>query len=255
MRRTTPAFLTVLALLLAAPLAAYTIYFKDGHTLQTKGKHKIVNGRAVVTLLNDTQASFDPKDIDEAKTEEMNKRDLGAAMILDPGTARPPAAPPPPPRPRLSDFAGTREVGPREQPAARRNAPGPSTKTRAGFPDFTTLPRTLYGDAVIAAELRQFFLGQKAEGVEVYEGIQAGRPLVEVKTSSETAVFRALLTGANALLQVRGRFPQKISGLELLMITPEQERAGQFSLTPEMAEDLVARRVGLVSFFLKNVQF
>ena len=68
-------------------------------------------------------------------------------------------------------------------------------------------------------------------------------------------MFRALLTGANALLHVRGRFPQKVDGLELAMVTPGGERAGQFTLTPDMAEELVAKRVGLVSFFLNNVQF
>jgi hypothetical protein len=117
------------------------------------------------------------------------------------------------------------------------------------------MPRTPYADAAIASELRQFFLGQKAEAVEVYQGSQAGRPLVVVTTSSEGSVFRALAAGANALLQLRDRFPQKVQGLELLMVTPAQERAGQFVLTPEMAEDLVAKRVNLISFFLDNVQF
>ena len=60
---------------------------------------------------------------------------------------------------------------------------------------------------------------------------------------------------ARSLLHIRGRYPQKVEGLELLMTTPNGERAGQFSLTPQMAEDLVAKRVSLVSFFLDNVQF
>lgn len=256
MRRT--AILAILALLLAAPLAAYTIYFKDGRTLQCKGKPRIVNGRAVVTLLNNTEASFDAKQIDDKKTEDMNKRDLGAAMILDTGASRPQAGAPatPAPKPRLSDIAATREIGPREPPATRRDAAtaARSTKTRSGFVDLTTLPRNPYGDEAAAAELRQFFLGQKAEAVAIYQGTQAGRPLAEITTSSESSVFRALVSGANALLQIRGRYPA-VSGIELLMITPNRERAGQFFLTPEMAEDLVAKRVGLVSFFLDNVQF
>ena len=253
MRRTTPALVTVLAallaILLAAPLAAYTIYFKDGRTLNTKGKPRIVNGRAVVTLLNGTMASLDPAQIDAKKTEEMNQRDLGAAVILDQGSGLPQQGPPPQPAPqaRLSDIAA-RDVGPRDQPVVRRNpaasaGQAPATSSRAPF-----------GDAAIASELSQFFLGQKAEAVEVFQGSQ-GRPLAQVTTSSETSVFRALLTGANALLHVRGRYPQKVDGLELTMVTPGGERAGQFTLTPDMAEALVAKRVGLVSFFLNNVQF
>lgn len=262
MRRTTPALLTVLALLAAGPLAAYTIYFKDGRTLQTKGKPQVVNGRAIVTLLNGTQASFDPKEIDARRTDEMNKKDLGAAEILDPGTRQAPGAPPPPQKEqRISDLINKGAAGPRDLPPSRREvqpeapAPGRAPRSRAGFPDFSQMARNPYGSAEVAAELRQFFLGQKAEGVDIFQGTQDGRPLVVVTTSSESSVFRALSVGANALLHVRGRFPGQVSGLELLMTTSGRERAGQFVLTPEMAEDLVAKRVGLVSFFLDNVQF
>lgn len=254
MRRTIPGLVTALAFLLAAvfamPAAAYTLYFKDGRTLNTRGKPRTVNGRTVVTLLNGTVASVDPAQIDQKKTDEMNQRDLGAAVILDQGTNRPQATPVPQPEPqsRLSGLAA-RDIGPRDQPATRRN-PAPSAD-RAGAPPSS---RTPYGDAAVASELSQFFLGQKAEGVEIFQGSQ-GRPLAQVTTSSETSVFRALLTGANALLHVRGRFPQKVDGLELVMVTPNGERAGQFTLTPDMAEDLVAKRVGLVSFFLNHVQF
>ncbi|HEX5714723.1 MAG TPA: hypothetical protein VF179_01095, partial [Thermoanaerobaculia bacterium] len=72
MRRTIPALATVLALLLlATPLAAYTLYLKDGRTLNIKGKPRIVNGRAIVTLPNGTQASIEAAQIDDKKTEEM----------------------------------------------------------------------------------------------------------------------------------------------------------------------------------------
>lgn len=254
MRRTTPGLATVLAVLLAvllallaAPLAAYTIYLKDGRTLNVKGKPRIVNGRAVVTLPNGTQASLDPAQIDDKKTEELNQRDLGAAVIIDQGIRQQQATATPQPEPqrRLSEMAA-RDVGPRDQPVTRRIPAGRATAIPSS--------RAPYGDAVVASELSQFFLSQKAEAVEVFQGSQ-GRPLAQVTTSSETSVFRALLTGANALLQIRGRYPQKVDGLELVMVTPAGERAGQFTLTPDMAEDLVAKRVGLVSFFLNNVQF
>ncbi|HVG09015.1 MAG TPA: hypothetical protein VNM67_15025 [Thermoanaerobaculia bacterium] len=253
MRRMIPGLATVLAVLLAislaAPLAAYTVYLKDGRTLNIKGKPRIVNGRALVTLPNGTQASLDPAQIDDKKTEEMNQRDLGAAVIIDQGIKQQQATatPQPTPQSRLSDISA-RGVGPRDQPA-RRNpaAPGGSA---AAIPS----SRAPYGDAAVASELSQFFLGQKAEAVEIFQGSQ-GRPLAQITTSSETSVFRALLTGANALLQIRGHFPQKVDGLEIVMVTPAGERAGQFTLTPDMAEDLVAKRVGLVAFFLDNVQF
>jgi hypothetical protein len=147
-------------------------------------------------------------------------------------------------------------VGPRDAPARRgSSSPAGAARTATGFPDFLTTPRTPYADAAVASELRTFFLGQKVEGVEIYQGTQSGRPLAEITTSSEGSVFKALSVGANAVLHIRDRFPQTVSGLELVMVTPARERAGQFVLTPEMAEDLVAKRVNLVAFYLENVQF
>lgn len=259
--RRTPIHALLLALLLASPLAAYTIHFRDGRTIQTKGPYKIVNGRAVVTMLNGTQASIDPKEIDERKTQESNKRDYGAAEILDPGTAPRQGGPQAPSQERLSDLINSRRAAskpslpdprsPKEGSASKGRA---ASKTLAGFPDFARLPRQPHSNTALAGELRQFFLGQKVAEVEVFDGSQASRPLIEITTQSESSVFRALATAANALLHVRDRHPE-VTGLDLLMLTPSRERGGQFSLTPEMAEDLVAKRVSLVSFFLDHVQF
>jgi hypothetical protein len=257
MRRPIPALLTVLALLISAPLAAYTIYLKDGRTIKSKDKPRIVNGRALVILLNGTEAAFDAKEIDSARTEEMNKKNLGAAEIIESSPVPAEAAPQATQRPsRLTDLAA-RGVGPRDAPARRDAAASSERTARAatGFPDLLTAPRTPFADAAVASELRTFFLGQKVEGAAIYQGTQSGRPLAEITTSSEGSVFKALSVGANAVLHIRGRFPQAVSGLEILMVTPGGERAGQFVLTPEMAEELVAKRVSLVAFYLENVQF
>lgn len=254
MRR--PLLISVLALALAAPLSAYTVYLKDGRTIQTKDKPRIVNGRAHVVLLNGTAAAFDAREIDSRRTEEMNKKNLGAAELIDggPSGTPAPAAPQAQSPSRLTDLAA-RGVGPRDAPARRSSSSQAAGRTANGFPDLLTTPRNAYSDAAVAAELRNFFLGQKVEGVEVYQGTQSGRPLAEVTTSSEGSVFKALSVGANALLHIRDRFPQAVSGLELVMVTPGRERAGQFVLTPDMAESLVAKRVNLVAFYLDNVQF
>jgi hypothetical protein len=264
-----PAFLVIAALVVASPLLAYTLYLKDGRTVACKGKYQIVNGKAIVVLQNGTQASLNPAEIDVRKSDEMNKRDYGSAEVLDLGNTSPTGVPQPREK-SLADLISSKEAGPRNMPGARRdparNSPagtatdtsmGPApkaSKSRSGYPDLMTLPRNPYPQAEVSSELRQFFLGQKTEEVAVYTGSQAGRPLVEVTTGSEGAVFRALAVGANALLHVRGRFPQ-VSEIELVMVTPERDRAGQFVLTPEMATDLVAKRVDLISFYVANVQF
>jgi hypothetical protein len=264
-----PAFLVIVALVVASPLFAYTLYLKDGRTVACKGKYQIVNGKAIVVLQSGTQASLNPAEIDVRKTDEMNKRDYGNAEVLDLGTTAPTGVPQPREK-SLADLISSKEAGPRNLPGARRepvrNTPGGTAadttasrapkvgKSRSGYPDLMTIPRNPYPQAEISAELRQFFVGQKTEEVAVYSGSQAGRPLVEVTTGSENGVFRALAVGANALLHVRDRFPQ-VSEIEMVMVTPDRDRAGQFVLTSEMATDLVAKRIDLISFYVANVQF
>src|SRR6185369_2315101 len=125
---------------------------------------------------------------------------------------------------------------------------------KAGFADLSSLARKPYSQADVAAEMQQYFRGQGVEEVEIYQGTQGDRPLVEVTTNSEAAVFRALAVGSTALLHVRETHP-KVSAFELLLVTPAKERAGQFVLTPQLAADVVSRNVEVSAFFLNNVQF
>lgn len=257
-----------LAFLLASPLAAYTIYLKNGQTIQAKGKYRIDKDKAYITLSNGQQTFIKASEIDVAKTDAENKSDYGGnAVILDQGTpGKNQVAPPPPPQKKLSDLIASREAA-RELPG-RRDKPSPAsssssssdtakpaTKTRAGFNDLTTLGRRPFPQADVLAELQQFFHGQGIDDVEIFSGTQGDRPLIEVTASSEGAIFRGLTVGANALLHIRDRFPNKIGALELLLVTPTRERGGQFVLTPDLASDLIAKKVEPQAFFVEHVQF
>jgi hypothetical protein len=257
--RLLPRMLTAaLALLLASPLAAYTIYLKSGQTIQAKGKYRIENGKAYITLNNGTQSFIDAREIDVARTDAANKSDYGGnAVILDQGSPQP-GQPAPQQQKKLSDLIASREA-PRDLPGARRDKPAETSKsglrTLAGYTDLSLLARRPYAQADILTELQQFFHGQGADDVEIYAGTQGDRPLVEVTTASEGSVFRSLSVAANALLHIRDSFPNRVGAFELLMTTPARERAGQFVLTPEMAADLVARKVEPQVFYVQNVQF
>jgi hypothetical protein len=258
-RRRPSALLAVLALLAASPLAAYTVYLKDGSTVMAKEKYRIENGKAIITLLNGTQSFIDARSIDVRRTEEANKTDYGngAVVLNQPNPAAP--APLPPRKTTISDLIASRPDV-RRAPEVRRDtareaaAAGRVGKTRAGFVDFAGLGRKPYTNVDVASDLQQFFRGQGVEEVEIYAGTQADRPLLEITTNSEASVFRALTTAANALLHLREN-QKKVGALELLLTTPERGRAGQFVLTPEMAADLVAQKVEVAAFFVHNVQF
>jgi hypothetical protein len=260
-----PFVLATLTLLLAGPLAAYTVYLKDGSSVQAKEKYRIENGKAIIILPSGERTFLDPRKIDVRRTDEANRNNSGTAIVLEQNAKSPTPVQPQAPRQKtLADLIASRDAAPRELPEVRRessarNAPasrgGGMGKTRAGFVDFATVARKPYPHLEVASELQQFFRGQGLEEVGIYSGTQGDRPLVEITTNSEASVFKSLSVGSNALLHIRDRYPQRVGAFELLMTTPERERAGQFVLTPEMASELVAKRVDVTAFFIDNVQF
>jgi hypothetical protein len=260
-----PALLALLALVAAASLllaaTAYTIVLKDGHTLVAKEKYTVKNGRAIIILISGTETSVAMDQIDVPKTEQVNKLGLGTGVLV-PGSPQDIGTVPAQPRKdeTLADLIHKQGAGPRDVPGNKRPqkeqaAPGKLMKTKAGFNDLAAYPRKPYSHADVSAQLQQFFHGQGFEGVEIWEGTQADRPLIEITASSEGTVFKALNTAANGLLQIRTAFPNRVSAFEVLLSTTGRERAGQFELTPEMATDLVSKKVDVTAFFVKNVQF
>ena len=255
--------LAVLGLLASAAFAAsgYMVYLKDGTTIAAKEKYRVEKGKAIITLLSGTQSSLSLDQIDVAKTDEANRDGYGKAVVL-PGSPRDvvpvPAGKSPKDR-TLGDLIKSRGAAPRELPTTRRDKnaamAGRMSKTKAGFNDLSTLPQKPYANGEVASELQQFFRGQGLEEVEIFEGTQGDRPLLNITTNSEGSVFKALGAAANALLRVRDRFPGKVGAFELLLTMPSRERAGQFVLTPEQASELAAKKTDLTAFFVRNVQF
>jgi hypothetical protein len=272
MRNPRRSLLTVFALLalqvlLLEPgsLFAYTIFLKDGSSIQSKEKYTINGDRAVITLPNGTQTFVPAKQIDVARTDQANTNDYGSAVVIDESHQAPQqTAPPPATRKTLADLIQNKTAVPRPLPQARREnrggtsgaaaVPGVLTKTKAGFLDLATVTRKPFSQLDVTSELQQFFHSQGIEEVEVYQGTQGDRPLVEINTNSEGAVFKAVSVSATALLRLRDRHP-KIESFELLLTTPAKERAGQFVITPQLAADIVSKNVEVSAFYLSNVQF
>jgi hypothetical protein len=263
-----PALLALFALILLAGITAtallaaagYTIFLKDGSSLVAKQKYTIQDGRAIITLLNGTQTFVRADQIDIQRTEAANKGGYGTGVLI-PGSPQDIGTVPAQPRrdETLSDLIHQKGAGPRDVPASKRDRDQPAggrlLKTKAGYNDLSTLTRKPYAHADITAELQQFFHGQGLEGIEISEGTQGDRPLIEISTNSEGSVFKALGIAANALLHIRDASPNRVAAFEVLLTTPARERAGQFVLTPEMAADLAAKKMDVTAFFVRNVQF
>lgn len=251
-----------LAAALAAPAAfAYNIFLKDGSMLDARAKYQVQNGRAVILLRNGTSTFLPLEQIDIPRTEAANRVNYGSATVIE--TPKGATAPPPPQRQpggNLGDLINRR--GPAQPaPAPARPVPAPQSvtpakgaKTATGVTDLGQLPRKPYPNYDIASAIQELFRSQGVE-LTVQTGTRGDRVFLEISTNSEGSVFQALETSAAALLHLRQRFPGKIAAFEVYMSTPAGERAGQFVITPDLADKLASKQVETAAFFLDNVQF
>lgn len=249
------------ALLLALPAGAYTVYLKDGSKIIAKTKYRLQGDRAVLTLPNGAQTVIALNAIDVKRTEEENSEDYGTAVVIEGREKRqlkrgekvgaPKST-------RVSDLIAEGSIASRERPEARR----PAEEDRAallsgpkGWPDLMRLPRSAYANTAVAAQLSILFEEQTFRGTKIFQGTTSTRPLVEITTASEVEVMKALSASATVLLKVRESYAEVVKELELVMLTPNGERAGQFQLNPQQATDLATKKIDPAVFFLSYVQF
>jgi hypothetical protein len=253
------ALLGLAALWLATPLSAYMVYLKDGSKIQAREKYVVDGSRAILTLFNGTKTFIPMSQIDVKKSDEANSTDYGRAEVL-PGSAQDiELEEETGPRQRtLRDMVRNKETAVRDIPASRRAdnkaSAGVATKLAGGAYDLMTWSRKPFTDMEVAGELRRLLAIQGVEEIEIYEGTKSDRPFLEITTNSEGSVFKTL-AGAAATLPLLRQVHSKVGALELLLITTDRDRAGQFTISPEMAQDLASKKVDLVSFYLRNVQF
>lgn len=258
-------------LVAAAPLAAYIIYLKDGSTLQARQKYKEQGDQALITLPSGATTTLPLSQIDIARTNASNASDFGSATVL-----RGPAATPTPAStqrpPSLGQLAAQRRLQPapsqpqrppaaapaaaRPATAAAPEAPrGGLTKTSAGYVDFMRSPRTPVSRVEVATRVAEQLRSHGLAEVGIYEGSTPRRLLLEVSANSEGAVFQAIAAAAATMLTLEAKQPGAVDGLELFLATDNRQRAGQFLITAERAQELVSKKLDLTAFYLKYVEF
>lgn len=257
----------LLIVVLAAPLAAYTIYFKDGSRLIAREKYRVEGEKAYIVLQNGAESVYSASEIDVERTREANQSNYGTALVLEDGKVKETAIENVPRReqPTLRDLIKSGAAGPSNVPDRPRPDATPEVvqpvepeptgpgRTLAGFLDLATLEHRGFADLDLAGELSQEFLRREVNDVHIYQGSTARRPLVEVVAGSEASVFRAIRVAAVGLLELDQRYPGQIEAIELLLVTPKGARAGQFVLTPERVDEL--RTLDTPTFYLRYVQF
>ena len=250
--------LSLAALCLAAPVLAYTIYLKDGSQIIAREKYVVRDGKAILTLQNGTQVSYDAAQIDVPRTEAANKNDYGSAVVLDEGKPAP-VKRPVEQKTTITDLINKQRTSLRGIPESRRptttHEQGGAARTPGGYLDLMAWPRSAYPDVDIAGELQRQFRAKQIEAVNVYNGPEPKSPLVEVETNTEASIFRAIAVACNALAEIRKGSPEAVAEINLLLRSSHNERAGQFQISPAMADALLQRKIDISAFFVAYVQY
>lgn len=245
-------FLALILLLVAGPALAYTIYLKDGSRLIAREKYTLDGERALIVLQNGTQTFLAANEIDVPRTDAANRNNYGTAMVLQDGQLVDSAPQTEVGRQEtLTDLAGRNQAGPRPQ-AVR---PVPTSPTSGDYLDLLSAQRQPFRNLDLAAEIQQVFMAQGVAGMQIAQGTAADRILIEITTDSEASVFRALEVAADALLHVRTRTAAPVAAFEIVLVTSNRSRGGQFLLTPGMATQLAEGEVELPAFYVQNVQY
>ncbi len=251
--------LIVALLLTALPAWGYIVFFKDGSQITTKEKYRIEGDRVILILPSGTEASYDASEIDIEKTEEINVIDYGTARLiegLNKTTRLPKGVRFEEEDPSFGEYISGRGLA---LPEVRKRVAATSEDelptTRAGFVDLMAFRRSPYPSAEITTEVLGYLKGQGLDRVRIYQGTETDRPLIEIVSASEASVFKAIKDSAACLAQIHESFPELVRAFELVMMTESQERAGQFVMTPELAEMLVSGQLNVSQFFLRFVEF
>ena len=255
MKKTSLAALLVALLLAPLPLAAYTVYLKDGAKLIAQAPPEFRGGLAIITLQNGTQSSLAAEEIDVERTREANQRDIGSALILEGGefTEQPKTAEPQREE-RLSDIV--RQNNDRSQNRSRTAGKGRAAASDVSkSADLFDFRRSPYRNLDVAGEIQGVFRGQGVEQTRLYQGTASNRVLIDLTTDSVAAVFRALKVAATALVHVETAFPGTIEAFELVLTTSNRARAGEFLLGSENATLLAQGKIEASTFFVDHVRF
>lgn len=233
--------------------AAFTVYLKDGSTLQARQPYTVDGDTAVIVLENGTSAALPLAEIDVERTRRSNEGGLAGTKVLRDGrfVEMEEAAPPPPQRETLGSMISTgRAVASASEPDAPGAGAGRTgEEAAAGEP-----ARRPYSDEALTRAIREAFTELQVEQVEVLQGAD-GAPLLEVVADSEAAVFRGLRVAARVLGAVLAARPGQVPAFDLHFTTSQGQQAGTFRMTPDQADALDQRRLDPSEYYVRYVQF
>ena len=238
-----PFIIAALAILIATQTfaASYWVVTKDGTRYEAKTKWTMVNGKAMITLVNGTVMAIDPGSIDVAKSEETTRLGGGSLFGVEqlPGTSTSKAS-------TLGSSIRLHKL-PSSQPAVAAPA---TTATDIPQP---SAPGTGLGTDVIGRFERAF------ENVGIFEhklvatGTKSLR--ADLTADTEDKVFNTLTATAFLIVHNAGIAGVQIDSVDLFLKTTTGGAAGRFHVTRDDAQALEAKTMTPQAYFVLKVLF
>jgi hypothetical protein len=240
----------------AAPAWSYLIIMKDGSKLVAKDKYVVRGDKAIIRLESGSETMLPLAEIDVARTDAANVNNIGTAVVIEGGETKglTKSDTGVPRKATLQDLIQSR-AGAAE---GTETAPEPVRRQR---PEITSaaatdvVGRAPLRDVALAGTIREFLFGKGVTSVEVLQGASASRPMLVFPTRSEGQVFKALAASAVTLIHVREKSPGAVESFEIVCRAPDGGNAGRFVMSPAQAQDLIAGRIDMPTYFVKNVIF
>ena len=234
----------VLSLVAAQSFGAYIVVLRNGTQYKAKAKWTIVNGKALFQLENGQAIQIDPKEIDEARSEQTTKLGLGDAKIIN-LDANMPTAQQAPQQPSLGSRIHLRQQG---------NAANPVKPAPVAPAVTPTIPRA--GTAALGVDVVEKF-ERAYENVGIYEHkvVATGNTTLraELTADNEDKVFNAISATSFLMVHNAGVTGASIDTVDLFMKTTTGGSSGRFQMTRADAESLEARKLSQQEYFIRHV--
>jgi hypothetical protein len=230
-----------LAAVVAIPTfaASYWVVLKDGTRYEAKARWTVVNGKAVLNLVNGSVLNLDANAINVAKSEEMTR--LGGGDLF--GVEQIPATS----TTKTSNLGTTIKL---------RKLPPSQAATAATAPAEATIPiaaGTLLGMDVLSKFERAY------ENVGIFEHkLVATGPhslRADLTADTEDKVFNTLSATAFLMVRNAGITGVQIDYADIFMKTTNGAAAGRFHLTHDEAQAIESKTITPQSYFVQKVLF
>jgi hypothetical protein len=233
--------IAVLVVLAAMQTVAsnYWVVTKDGTRYEAKSKWTVVNGKAMISLVNGNLISVDPAVIDVAKSEEVTR--LGGGTVFG-----------------VEQRAGTGTSSTSALGSAIRLRKLPPSQTAGAAPAGPTAaapPPVDSGNGLGADVISRFERAFENVGIFEHKLVSTGPHSLraDLTADSEDKVFNTLSATAFLMVHNAGIPGVQIDAVDLFMKTTTGGAAGRFHITASDAQALESKTITPQGYFVLKV--